>query len=344
MQGTATPVGLIAAFPQPVILIDPKGVVRDANPAATEMFGAHIQGAYIQAHLRQPDVAAMLERILAGGAEDSASFFTTTANHEIIWRVVARRADPGTIVLSLDDISDIESAEAQRRDFVANVSHELRSPLTVLAGFIETLQGPAGDDPQARSEFLSIMAEQAGRMTGLVSDLLSLGRVEAVAKIRPRTPVAVDTVLEATIAALRPQFDAAQVELRSDIPKGLPEIPGDYDQLAQVFHNLIENGLKYGGSGGLLEIVARELSAHPAFDGPVLRICIRDKGDGIEAVHIPRLTERFYRVDKARSRDGGGTGLGLAIVKHILNRHRGRLMIRSKPGEGTQFSVLLPCH
>ncbi len=342
MQDSAL-AGLIAAFPQPVILIDTEGIVSCVNPAATDLFGVYIEGAHIRAHLRQPDVAAMLERVLAGRAEDSASFFTTTANQEIIWRVVARRADSKTIVLSLDDISDIESAEAQRRDFVANVSHELRSPLTVLAGFIETLQGPAGDDPAVRSEFLGIMAEQAGRMTGLVSDLLSLGRVEAVAKIRPRTPVAIDMVLDATIAALRPQFNAAQVELCSDIPKDLPEIPGDYDQLAQVFHNLIENGLKYGGSGGRLEIEARELASHPAFEGAVLCVCVRDKGDGIDAVHIPRLTERFYRVDKARSREDGGTGLGLAIVKHILSRHRGRLVIRSAPGKGATFSVLLPC-
>lgn len=343
MQDSAL-AALIAAFPQPVILIDEEGNVRNANPAAAELFGAFIHGAQIRAHLRQPDAAAMLERVLAGGKDDdTASFFTTTANQEIIWRVVARRADAQTIVLSLDDISDIESAEAQRRDFVANVSHELRSPLTVLAGFIETLQGPAGDDPAVRSEFLSIMAEQAGRMTGLVSDLLSLGRVEAVAKIRPRTPVAIDMVLNATMAALRPQFDAAQIELISNIPEDLPEIPGDHDQLAQVFHNLIENGLKHGGSGGKLEICVDEIGSHPAFDGAVLRISVRDSGDGIDAVHIPRLTERFYRVDKARTREDGGTGLGLAIVKHILSRHRGRLIIRSTPGRGTTFSVLLPC-
>lgn len=334
---------LIAAFPQPVMLVDRDGFVNLANPSATELFGARIAGAQIRAHLRQPDVASMLERVLGGEAEGSATFVFSSASRETTWRVVARAAEAGTIVLSLSDISDIEAAEAQRRDFVANVSHELRSPLTVLAGFIETLQGPAGEDGAARAEFLGIMAEQAARMSGLVADLLSLSRVETVEKIRPRTPVAVDMVLRATLAALRPQIEAAKVTVDYDVPADLPEIPGDYDQLVQVFHNLIENGLKYGGSGGRIQLVARKMASLPGFDGAVLRVSIRDFGEGIDPIYIPRLTERFYRVDKARSRDSGGTGLGLAIVKHILSRHRGRLVIRSTLGEGASFEAILPC-
>ncbi|MDD7969634.1 ATP-binding protein [Roseinatronobacter alkalisoli] len=335
---------LIAALPQPVLLIDMAGFVQRANPPALELFGAHIVDAQIRAHLRQPDVTAMLERVLAGAADGNATFNASAGSRETVWRVMARHADAQTIVLSLGDISDIEAAEAQRRDFVANVSHELRSPLTVLSGFIETLQGPAGDDPVARSEFLGIMAEQSARMTGLVADLLSLSRVEAAEKIRPRTPVSIDMVLKATLAALRPQTDAAQVQITYAVAADLPDIPGDYDQLVQVFHNLIENGLKYGSGGGRLDISAQQLAAMPGFDGPVLRVSIRDFGEGIDPVHIPRLTERFYRVDKARSRDSGGTGLGLAIVKHILSRHRGRLSIRSTQGEGAAFDALLPCN
>ncbi len=334
---------LISAFPQPVLLVDRDGFVKVANPSAVELFGARISGAQIRAHLRQPDVAAMLERVLGGMAEGSATCVFSSASREAIWRVVARATEAGTIVLSLSDISDIEAAEAQRRDFVANVSHELRSPLTVLAGFIETLQGPAGEDPVARAEFLGIMSEQAARMSGLVADLLSLSRVETVEKIRPRTPVAIDMVLKATLAALRPQIEAANVTVDYDVPADLPEIPGDYDQLVQVFHNLVENGLKYGGSGGRIQIVARRMASLPGFDGAVLRVSIRDFGEGIDPVYIPRLTERFYRVDKARSRDSGGTGLGLAIVKHILSRHRGRLVIRSALGDGASFEAVLPC-
>lgn len=335
---------LIAALPQPVVLIDQDGFVQATNPAAVELFGAHISGAQIRVHLRQPDVAQMLERVLAGKPEDSACFIAHSSAQQTVWKVVARQAAPALFVLSLSDISDMEAAEAQRRDFVANVSHELRSPLTVLAGFIETLQGPAGDDPEARAEFLAIMAEQAARMSGLVADLLSLSRVEAVEKIRPRTPVSIDAVLKATLAALRPQIEAVSVKVNYDIPDTLPEIPGDYDQLVQVFHNLIENGLKYGASGGSIDITATHIPAMPGFDGAALRVSIRDHGEGFDPIFIPRLTERFYRIDKARSRDSGGTGLGLAIVKHILSRHRGRLIIRSAPGEGSSFDAVLPCN
>ncbi len=334
---------LFATLAQPVLLIDPDGMVRIANPAATDLFGPRIIGAQIRAYLRQPEVSEMLEQMLDGQAEGDAQFIVHSGTRDTVWRVIARKGTAGMIVLSLSDISDTAIAEAQRRDFVANVSHELRSPLTVLTGFIETLQGPAGEDPEARQEFLRIMAEQTTRMGGLVADLLSLSRVEAVEKIRPRTPVSIDSVLNSTLAALRPQIDAAGVAVTYDVPDDLPDIPGDYDQLAQVFQNLIENSVKYGGSGGRLDISARRIAALPGHDGAALRISIRDFGEGIDPVHIPRLTERFYRVDKARSRDSGGTGLGLAIVKHILSRHRGRLVIRSKLGEGTSFDAILPC-
>ncbi|WFE74951.1 ATP-binding protein [Roseinatronobacter sp. S2] len=339
----AATTALIAALPHPVLLVDMAGGVVKANPPATELFGARIAGAQIRAHLRQPEVAGMLDRVLGGVPEGSASFVSSSGSRETVWHVIARHVGDGTVVLSLGDVSDIEAAEAQRRDFVANVSHELRSPLTVLSGFIETLQGPAGDDPGARAEFLGIMADQAERMTGLVSDLLSLSRVESAEKIRPRTPVSIDMVLKATLAALRPQIEAAQLSISYQVPDDIADVPGDYDQLVQVFHNLIENALKYGFSGGRIEVAAQQMPAMPGFEGAVLRVSVRDFGEGIDPVHIPRLTERFYRVDKARSRDSGGTGLGLAIVKHILSRHRGRLVIRSAQGEGTIFDAVLPC-
>lgn len=342
MQDTAIS-ALIAALPQPVVVLEPDGFVQAASPAALDLFGQRIIGSQIRAHLRQPEVSAMLERMMAGKDEDCGSFVLHSGSRETIWSVLARRSAANEIVLSLSDVSDIEAAEAQRRDFVANVSHELRSPLTVLSGFVETLQGPAGADAETRAEFLEIMAGQAARMSGLVADLLSLSRVEAVEKIRPRTPVSIDMVLKATLAALRPQIEAAAIRVAYDVPEGLPDIPGDYDQLVQVFQNLIENGVKYGASGGRLEISALHMPSLPGFDGPAIRVSIRDFGEGIDPIFIPRLTERFYRVDKARSRDSGGTGLGLAIVKHILSRHRARLNIRSSPGEGASFDTVLPC-
>ncbi len=334
---------LLEAFADPVFVAATDGTVTAANNAALELFGQRILGAKLRAHLRQPEVAALLERLQGGAEQGTATHVTTDANGDRAWKVTARRMDGQSFVVSLRDISDIEAAEAQRRDFVANVSHELRSPLTVLAGFIETLRGAAAEDPQARAEFLGIMQTETERMTGLVSDLLSLSRVEASARIRPRDKVAIDTVLQATLAALRPQIEQAGLQITCELPDDMPQIPGDYDQLVQVYHNLVENALKYGAGGGRIEITGRLLDRMPGLDGPALRLGVRDYGEGIDPIHIPRLTERFYRADRARSRESGGTGLGLAIVKHILGRHRGRLVIRSQPGEGAVFETILPC-
>ena len=309
---------LLEAFNEPVLVVRQDGTVETANTAALELFGKRILGAQLRALLRQPDVTALLERMIAGAEQGAAAYATSDSSVERHWQVTARRMDAQAFVVSLRDTSELEAAEAQRRDFVANVSHELRSPLTVLAGFLETLQGAAADDPQARTEFLSIMQAETERMTGLVADLLSLSRVEASARIRPREPVAIDMVLHATLAALRPQIEQAGLNVTCDLPDDLPPVPGDYDQLVQVYHNLVENALKYGADGGEIEITGVIVPRLPGLDGPALRLAIRDHGEGIDPIHIPRLTERFYRVDRARSRQSGGTGLGLAIVKHIL--------------------------
>jgi len=333
---------LLEAFSEPVLVVRQDGTVETANSAALDLFGKRIMGGQLRAILRQPDVTAMLERMIGGADQGSAAYSTSDTSSERSWKVTARRMDPHAFIVSLRDTSELEAAEAQRRDFVANVSHELRSPLTVLAGFLETLQGAAADDPQARTEFLAIMQAETERMTGLVSDLLSLSRVEASARIRPRDPVAIDMVLHATLAALRPQIEQAGLRVTYDWPENLPTVPGDYDQLVQVYHNLVENALKYGADGGSIEITGAVVPRLAGLDGPALRLSIRDHGEGIDPIHIPRLTERFYRVDRARSRESGGTGLGLAIVKHILGRHRGRLVIRSHPGEGSTFETILP--
>lgn len=349
-----SPAALIEALPEPILLVTPDRRIELTNAAARDLFGAGIEGMPVFSCLRQPGTTAALEqgfRALADATAPAGPFeadkLITTATDERVWRLQAApvRAPGGTgrLVVSLRDVSHVERAEQQRRDFVANVSHEMRSPLTVLLGFIETLRGPARDDPAARERFLDIMEREAQRMTRLVSDLLSLSKVESDEMIRPRGTASVQEVLRATVAALRPQIEAAGIEVRLEDAAAAAPIPGDRDQLVQVFHNLVENALKYGASGGRIEIVAERVEQVPGFAGQVLRVSVIDFGEGIDPIHIPRLTERFYRVDGHRSRQMGGTGLGLAIVKHIVNRHRGRLSIRSARGSGSTFTVLLPC-
>ena len=226
-----------------------------------------------------------------------------------------------------------------RRDFVANVSHELRTPLTALSGFIETLGGAARDDAAARDRFLAIMAREAGRMNRLVQDLLHLSRVEAAERVRPTTRIDLQKVLATTLGSLRPLADDAGVRLEVEGETGPLPLLADQDQMIQVLSNLIENAVKYGGAGG---VVTLRLTRDALPGGPAIRVDVIDRGEGIDPVHLPRLTERFYRVDGHRSREKGGTGLGLAIVKHIVNRHRGRLRIDSTVGKGSVFSVLLP--
>lgn len=229
-----------------------------------------------------------------------------------------------------------------RRDFVANVSHELRTPLTALMGFVETLRGAAKDDPVARDRFLAIMEREAGRMNRLVGDLLSLSRVEAEERRRPTTGTDLGAVLRGAMQALAPLAEARQVQLlREGLTEGL-KIPADPDQLTQVFTNLIENAIKYGGSGGEVRISVDKIDYEPVLRGAALRVVVADRGEGIDPIHLPRLTERFYRIDTHRSREQGGTGLGLAIVKHIVLRHRGRMKIESEKGQGSRFLILLP--
>lgn len=353
-EGPLATAALVEALPEPVLVVGPDRRIEQANAAARELFGPALEGAQVFSCIRQPEGTAALEqgfRALVDPAAPPGPFeatkLMTTAMTERTWRmqVAALRGAPGQgrLVVSLRDISHVEEAEQQRRDFVANVSHEMRSPLTVLVGFIETLRGPARDDAAARDRFLDIMDREAQRMTRLVADLLSLSKVESDEKIRPRGQVSLSEVLRATLAALRPQIEAAGIAVILDDAAATAPIPGDRDQLVQVFHNLVENALKYGAAGQRIEIVVTRIDQLPGMAGPALRIAVTDHGEGIDPIHLPRLTERFYRVDGHRSRQLGGTGLGLAIVKHIVNRHRGRLSIRSARGEGSTFTVILPC-
>jgi two-component system phosphate regulon sensor histidine kinase PhoR len=249
------------------------------------------------------------------------------------------RSEPW-LLLSFRDLTPIRRVEEMRVDFVANASHELRTPLAALSGFIETLKGPARNDTAARERFLDIMEAQAKRMARLIDDLLSLSRIELAAHVRPETPVELVPIVRQVVDALQMLARDRGVAVSVNAPKEPLVVSGDRDELTRVFENLIENALKYGASGKRVDITLSR--AFNLSGGEEALVAVRDYGPGIPAEHLPRLTERFYRVDVAESREQGGTGLGLALVKHIMNRHRGRLTIESRPGEGATFTVRLP--
>jgi two-component system phosphate regulon sensor histidine kinase PhoR len=338
---------MLAAIPTPMLLISPDGNVAQANPAARELLGDWVDGRSYMTVLRQPAVLSKIEAALERREAGEARFVRTDQAGETIYRVVINSInhetlDPFGVVLHFTDITHLREVETMRSDFVANVSHELRTPLTAILGFIETLRGPAREDTEARHRFLAIMEDEARRMNRMVSDLLSLSQVEGQERMRPSEMVDLRQVVEGVVATLRPVAEGKDTNLSVACPSGTFLVKGDRDQLTQVFLNLIENGLKYGGAGKSVEIAIASAEGKDSLRGPMYRIDITDHGDGIDPLHLPRLTERFYRVDTHRSRAMGGTGLGLAIVKHIINRHRGRLRISSEKGQGSTFSVFLP--
>jgi len=355
---------VLMAVPMPLVLIAPDERIASMNARATAMMGADGTGRHHATVLRQPGLLDAVVAARRDGQVGQTRYLDASEHRDVTYRVTvapvsigetgpdagpgagagASRPDAGVWVLvSFEDVTDVERAGQIRRDFVANVSHELKTPLTALLGFIETLRGPARDDVAARARFLSIMEREAERMNRLVSDLLSLSRVESSERQRPTERVRIDGLVDSTVNALRPMAEAAGVALEVTGERG-PDVcaPGDADQLQQVFTNLIENGIKYGASGGVVTVDLSTRARELAFRGPAVQVEVRDRGDGFDPIHIPRLTERFYRVDSHRSRSMGGTGLGLAIAKHIVNRHRGRFRIDSTPGQGASFVVLLP--
>lgn len=351
-------------LPDPCFLIDGSGNVQFENSAAQTLFGGLPAGQPISFALRAPEVGEAIADVLSNGNSVNVTFLERgPADRWFEARVsplgsVGQAVRPpaieqsATFLVLLRDLTEAQRVERMRVDFVANASHELRTPLASVTGFIETLQGPARNDPDARERFLEIMAEQARRMSRLIDDLMSLSRIELKAHVRPETVVDVGPILEHVADSMHPLSLESGVELKVEIRDRPLSVVGDRDELAQVFQNLVHNAIKYGQSGGRVDVMAsldRSEAGDPAAVSadamssvpPVISIAVRDYGPGIEAEHLPRLTERFYRVDTASSREKGGTGLGLAIVKHILNRHRGHLAIDSTPGKGAEFRVLL---
>ena len=340
---------LLQRMPAPLLVISSRERLTYVNPAARELLPAATPGAHFSAMIRAPAFVEAMEGILADRADRSFSF-TLMRGRERHFEARASFlpaeasgdfGDDDQIIVQIEDRTRDKALLQTRTDFVANASHELRTPLASILGYIETLQGHARDDPAARELFLDIMMKQAQRMQRLVDDLMNLSRIEMSAHQRPRTRIGFHATAAEAAAAMFPQANANDVLLQVELPRDSdgPEILGDRDQLAQVIGNLIDNAIKYGGPGRKVRVApAAADPRHPGAAG----ISVIDAGPGIARENIPRLTERFFRVSPAQSRNMGGTGLGLAITKHILTRHGGALDIRSELGHGSTFTIWIP--
>jgi len=336
---------VVAGLPDPTIALDRNGRVLALNERARSLAPALRRGELVSLALRMPELNEAIGRAYARGEEQRVEYAERVPRDrwfEAIVMPVRREPNsnkPDLVLMVFHDLTPLRRAEEMRADFVANASHELRTPLAALSGFIETLQGSARDDAKARERFLAIMQEQARRMARLIDDLLSLSRIELNAHRRPDTLVDLVPIVRQVADGLETLARDRGVTVHVEAPTRLT-IPGDHDELVRVFENLVENALKYGAAGKRVDITLRPtISAEGEAEA---QVDVRDYGPGIAPEHLPRLTERFYRVDVRESRAQGGTGLGLALVKHILNRHRGRLSIASTPGAGATFTVQLP--
>src|SRR5712691_2086888 len=336
---------VLAGLPDPVVALDRRGDVVALNARAAAVAPALRPGEPVSLGLRVPEVLDAIRRANASGGAQRVEFFERVPvdrwYEAIVTPILSTGLAPkgGLVLLAFHDLTPLRRVEEMRADFVANASHELRTPLAALSGFIDTLQGPAREDPAARERFLAIMQVQADRMARLIDDLLSLSRIELNAHLRPDKEVDLVAILRQVADGLQTLARDRDVEVQMTAPCGLLLVLGDRDELIRVFENLVENALKYAASGRRIEI---KLALGDGVDGKEALVAVRDYGPGIAPEHLPRLTERFYRVDVSESRAQGGTGLGLALVKHILNRHGGRLTIESVLGRGATFTAQLP--
>lgn len=339
-----TMLALLHRLPDPLMVVDAGGRVAFVNEAAEALVGKVSPGRHVATVLRSAPLIAAIESVTRDGVARSIEYAVPVPVQRNFSAYVApvdgetETARKLYLVL-LRDVTEARRVEAMRADFVAFASHELKTPLASLSGFIDTLRGHAKDDPEAREKFLTIMADQALRMRRLIEDLLSLSRIELREHVRPSDTVDLLGVVNDVTDGLSPVAEQNGVEIGVTAPAGLPKVLGDREELTQVVQNLADNALRYGRSGKRVDI---SLERAEKGGRPYIRLAVRDYGPGIAKEHLPRLTERFYRVDAAASRARGGTGLGLAIVKHIVNRHQGALQIESEIGEGSTFSVLLP--
>jgi two-component system phosphate regulon sensor histidine kinase PhoR len=328
---------LIEALPQPAVVLGGDGRVIAFNAPVAAIVPALRRGEPALIALRTPELVAAIRRAAAERAAQRVEFFERVPLDRWFEAFVSpvRIGESDLLIVTFNDLTPLRRVEEMRADFVANASHELRTPLASLLGFVETLQGPAKDDAPAREKFLGIMRAQAARMARLIDDLLSLSRIELNAHLAPDTPVTLGLIVRQVVDGLQMLARDRGVEIAVTMPAEPVVVLGDRDELVRALENLVENALKYGASGKRVEVTLARAGAEA-------HLTVRDFGPGIPPEHLPRLTERFYRVDVTDSRAQGGTGLGLALVKHILNRHGGRLAIDSKPGEGASFRMQLP--
>jgi len=336
---------LIGGLPGPAIVLDRDGRVMACNDAAISIAPALRRGAPALIALRMPELVEAIRRAAKERERQRVEFFERVPLDRwfeaFVTPVGLGKGDADDfLLLTFNDLTPLRRVEEMRADFVANASHELRTPLAALLGFIETLQGSAKDDVVARGKFLAIMQGQATRMARLIDDLLSLSRIELNAHLRPSTPLELEPIVRQVVDGLQMLARDRGVEIAVAAPATPLTVLGDRDELVRALENLVENALKYGAAGKRIDIALA--SAETRAGTREARLSIRDYGPGIAPEHLPRLTERFYRVDVADSRAQGGTGLGLALVKHVLNRHGGRLSIDSTLGAGAAFTMHLP--
>jgi two-component system phosphate regulon sensor histidine kinase PhoR len=327
---------VLEAIVEPVLVIA-NGRVEEANGAARDVLGNHITGQDVRLAIRHPAAAERLTAPIGEGSSEAINL-VGLGTLDQRWELRVTDLPDGRRVAHLIDQTRSYAAERMRVDFVANASHELRTPLASILGFAETLADGAGDDPAMRDRFLKVMADEARRMQRLVEDLISLSRIEAEKYRLPDASVDLADLVSEVHSEMMDSADERAAEIVTDIAANVPAVGGDRVQLSQALHNLIGNAMKYGRAGTPVTV---KLSSDTS-NSNMVRLSVGDEGDGIPPEHIPRLTERFYRVDSGRSRALGGTGLGLAIVKHIVERHRGRLDIASQVGRGTVVTILLP--
>ena len=340
---------LIGGLPGPAIVLDRDGRVIAFNAAASTIAPSLRRGEPALITLRMPELVDAIRRATASRTAQRVEFFERVpldrwfeAFVTPVKLVNIGDARAEILLMTFNDLTPLRRVEEMRADFIANASHELRTPLAALLGFIETLQGTAKDDAVARAKFLTIMQGQATRMARLIDDLLSLSRIELNAHLQPNTPLDLAPIVRQVADGLQTLARDRDVTIKVATPPDPLIVLGDRDELIRVLENLVENALKYGAAGKRIDIT---LARSPTRAGtPEVRLAVRDYGPGIAPEHLPRLTERFYRVDVADSRAQGGTGLGLALVKHVLNRHGGRLAIESTPGAGATFTMHLPLH
>ncbi|MEM9205147.1 MAG: ATP-binding protein [Pseudomonadota bacterium] len=334
-------VEIVEALPDPAFLLDASGTVTAQNTPARDLAGGVETGRHISGILRAPELLQSVDRVSKSGEAVTVAYLDRLPENRWIEAHIAAVPNSGNraaILLLLSDLTQERRMEQMRADFVANASHELRTPLSSVLGFIETLEGHAKHDIEARDRFLAIMREQANRMARLINDLMSLSRIEAASHIAPTERVNVGQILGHVRDSLSRLAEETGVTVDLTVPKDAELIiAGSADEVTQVFQNLIENAIRYGETGKRVDVIARQKTVQNS--SSQVEVSVRDYGPGIAATHLPRLTERFYRVDVESSRKKGGTGLGLAIVKHIVNRHRGEMSVESTEGDGALFTV-----